>query len=95
MSVGSGGTGKASGIVRCHYGVPALAAMAWWSLPLFENAAQAFGAVGRMLGPEAIGKAYDLWGSLIAFLLAGGVMGAGIGAVTGLGQARPKVRAEG
>ena len=38
------------------------------------GAAQAFGAIGRMFGPEAIGKAYDLWGSLTAFLLAGGVM---------------------
>jgi len=38
------------------------------------GAAQAFGAIGRMVGPEAIGKAYDLWGSLTAFLLAGGVM---------------------
>jgi len=38
------------------------------------GAAQAFGAIGRMLGPEAIGKAYDVWGALIAFLAAGGVM---------------------
>lgn len=33
----SGGTGKSSGIVRAHYGVPSLAAMAWRSLPLFEK----------------------------------------------------------
>lgn len=38
------------------------------------GAAQAFGAIGRMLGPEAIGKAYDAWGTLAAFLAAGGVM---------------------
>lgn len=33
----SGGTGKSSGIVRAHYGVPSIAAMAWRSLPLFEQ----------------------------------------------------------
>lgn len=33
----SGGTGKSSGIVRAHYGVPSLAAMAWRSLPLLEK----------------------------------------------------------
>jgi glycine/D-amino acid oxidase-like deaminating enzyme len=38
-TVGSGGTGKSSGIVRCHYGVTSLAAMATRSLDLFENAA--------------------------------------------------------
>ena len=34
----SGGTAKSSGIVRCHYGVPSLAAMAWTGLQVFENA---------------------------------------------------------
>jgi sarcosine oxidase subunit beta len=33
----SGGTGKSSGIVRAHYGVPSIAAMAWRSVPLFEE----------------------------------------------------------
>ena len=33
----SGGTGKSSGIVRAHYGVPSIAAMAWRSLPTFER----------------------------------------------------------
>lgn len=33
----SGGTGKSSGIVRAHYGVPSIAAMAWRSLPVFEK----------------------------------------------------------
>jgi glycine/D-amino acid oxidase-like deaminating enzyme len=33
----SGGTGKSSGIVRAHYGVPSIAAMAWRSLPVFEE----------------------------------------------------------
>jgi sarcosine oxidase subunit beta len=36
-----GGTGKSSGIVRSHYGVPSIAAMAARSLPVFEE-----------LGPE-------------------------------------------
>lgn len=42
-TVGSGGTGKSSGIVRCHYGVPSLAAMAAWSLDTFERAEELFG----------------------------------------------------
>jgi sarcosine oxidase subunit beta len=33
----SGGTGKSSGIVRAHYGVPSIAAMALRSLPVFEE----------------------------------------------------------
>jgi sarcosine oxidase subunit beta len=32
-----GGTGKSSGIVRAHYGVPSIAAMAWRSQPVFEE----------------------------------------------------------
>ncbi|MFE3193735.1 NAD(P)/FAD-dependent oxidoreductase [Nocardia sp. NPDC059240] len=39
----SGMTGKSSGVVRCHYGVPALAAMSWWSVPFFENAREILG----------------------------------------------------
>jgi glycine/D-amino acid oxidase-like deaminating enzyme len=42
-TVGSGGTGKSSGVVRCHYGVSSLAAMAATGLELFENAAQILG----------------------------------------------------
>ena len=42
-TVGSGGTGKSSGVVRCHYGVTSLAAMATRSLDLFENAADILG----------------------------------------------------
>ena len=43
-SVGSGGSGKSSGIVRCHYGIPSLAAMAWRALPVLENASEILGA---------------------------------------------------
>ena len=42
-TVGAGGTGKSSGVVRCHYGVSSLARMATTSLETFENAADLFG----------------------------------------------------
>jgi sarcosine oxidase subunit beta len=42
-TVGSGMTGKSSGIVRCHYGVSSLAAMATVGLEVFENAQDIFG----------------------------------------------------
>lgn len=42
-TVGSGGTGKSSGVVRCHYGVRSLAAMATRSLEVFENAGEILG----------------------------------------------------
>jgi glycine/D-amino acid oxidase-like deaminating enzyme len=42
-SVGSGMTGKSSGIVRCHYGVSSLAAMAAVGLEVFEKADEIFG----------------------------------------------------
>lgn len=37
-TLSSGGTGKSSGVVRCHYGVRSLAAMAWSSLPTLRDA---------------------------------------------------------
>ena len=43
-TVASGMTAKSSGIVRCHYGVSSLAAMATQSLDLFENAAEILGS---------------------------------------------------
>ena len=42
-TVGSGGTGKSSGVVRCHYGVSSLAAMATRSLDVLEQAADVLG----------------------------------------------------
>lgn len=42
-TVGSGMTGKSSGIVRCHYGVSSLAAMATAGLEVFEKAEEIFG----------------------------------------------------
>ncbi|OHV34787.1 MULTISPECIES: NAD(P)/FAD-dependent oxidoreductase [Pseudofrankia] len=54
-TLASGGTGKSSGIVRCHYGVPSLAAMAWRSLPVFEElgAAVGFRQVGYLVAVGA------------------------------------------
>ena len=43
-TVGSGGTGKSSGVVRCHYGIPSLAAMAWRAVPVLEHAREVLGA---------------------------------------------------
>ncbi|MDL9935348.1 FAD-binding oxidoreductase [Gordonia sp. ABSL1-1] len=42
-TVGGGMTGKSSGIVRCHYGVSSLAAMATVGLEVFEKAEEIFG----------------------------------------------------
>jgi sarcosine oxidase, subunit beta len=43
-TIGSGGSGKSSGIVRCHYGIRSLAAMAWHALPILEQAEETLGA---------------------------------------------------
>ncbi|MGE0783015.1 NAD(P)/FAD-dependent oxidoreductase, partial [Mycolicibacterium sp.] len=42
-TIASGMTGKSSGIVRCHYGVSSLAAMAAYGLEVFEQAEYIFG----------------------------------------------------
>lgn len=42
-SLASGGTGKSSGIVRSHYGVPSIAALAERSLPTFERLGEEVG----------------------------------------------------
>jgi glycine/D-amino acid oxidase-like deaminating enzyme len=39
----SGMTGKSSGVVRCHYGTPSLAAMAWYGVDIFTRATELFG----------------------------------------------------
>ena len=43
-AVGSGFTAKSSGIIRCHYGVASIAAMAWRSLPVLEDARESLDA---------------------------------------------------
>ena len=63
-ALGSGGTGKSSGIVRCHYGIRSLAAMAWHALPILEGAPEILGAesgyrrTGYLVGvgPQNIGS---------------------------------------
>jgi sarcosine oxidase, subunit beta len=42
--VGSGFTAQSSGIIRCHYGVSSIAAMAWRSLPILEDAKESLDA---------------------------------------------------
>lgn len=55
----SGMTGKSSGIVRCHYGVPSLAAMAWHGVDVFSRAEDIFGTdigfrqTGYVVGVDA------------------------------------------
>lgn len=39
----SGMTGKSSGVVRCHYGNPSLAAMSWYGVDIFTRATEIFG----------------------------------------------------
>ncbi len=41
--MGSGGTGRSSGVVRCHYGIRSLAAMAWRSLPVLAGGVDRLG----------------------------------------------------
>lgn len=42
-TLASGETARSSGIVRCHYGVPSLAAMAWRGLRVLERAEEVLG----------------------------------------------------
>jgi sarcosine oxidase, subunit beta len=42
-SLCSGMTGKSSAVVRCHYGIASLAAMAWYGVNVFERALDLFG----------------------------------------------------
>lgn len=49
-TVGSGMTGKSSGIVRCHYGVSSLAAMAAVGLEFFEKAPELLGLSDTDIG---------------------------------------------
>lgn len=55
-AIGSGGTGRSAGIVRCHYGVPEVAALARESLEVFQHAEEILGAsvdfeqVGYLVG---------------------------------------------
>jgi glycine/D-amino acid oxidase-like deaminating enzyme len=63
-TIGSGGSGKSSGIVRCHYGIRSLAAMAWHALPILAGAPEVLGAesgyrkTGYLVGvgPQNVGS---------------------------------------
>lgn len=54
--IGSGATGKSSGVLRCHYGHPVLAYMAWKSLETFRFSHEVLGddvgyrPIGYMVG---------------------------------------------
>lgn len=43
-AIASGGSGKTSGVVRCHYGIRSLAAMAWRSLEVLAHSMEILGA---------------------------------------------------
>lgn len=50
----AGMTGKSSGIVRCHYGVPSLAAMARYGVEVFTHADEMFGTdIGWTTSPAS------------------------------------------
>ncbi|MEV2226610.1 FAD-dependent oxidoreductase [Nocardia vinacea] len=70
--LGGGGTGKSSGIVRAHYGVPSIAAMAWRSLPLFEQ-------LGAEVGFRQVGYTVIVGEENIEPLEANTVMHQGLG----------------
>jgi sarcosine oxidase subunit beta len=68
----SGGTGKSSGIVRAHYGVPSIAAMAWRSVPVFEE-------LGAEVGFRQVGYAVVVGEENAAPLKANTAMHQGLG----------------
>jgi sarcosine oxidase subunit beta len=80
-TVGSGGTGKSSGIVRCHYGVPSLAAMAWKGTQLFENAVE---ILGDEIGFTQTGYVVGVGPQNVDALKANLEVQAGVGIATGL-----------
>ncbi|MCV2393828.1 FAD-binding oxidoreductase [Actinotalea sp. M2MS4P-6] len=51
-AIASGGTGRSAGIVRCHYGVPEIAALARESLTVFSEAEE---RLGSPVGFEQVG----------------------------------------
>ncbi|NUR98462.1 MAG: FAD-binding oxidoreductase [Kribbellaceae bacterium] len=77
----SGGTGKSSGIVRVHYGVPSIAAMAWRSLPVFEK-------LGAEVGFRQTGYAVLVGEENVQPLKANTAMHQGLGADVDLIDAR-------
>lgn len=68
----SGGTGKSSGIVRAHYGVPSIAALSWKSVPTME-------ALGGEIGFRQVGYSVIVADDNTAALRANVAMQQGLG----------------
>lgn len=75
-TLGSGGTGKSSGVVRCHYGVASLAAMAWRGTEVLESALE---VLGTGVGFEQVGYVVGVGAPDEAALRANVVMQQGLG----------------
>jgi glycine/D-amino acid oxidase-like deaminating enzyme len=59
-SLCSGMTAKSSAVIRCHYGNPSLAAMAWYGVQVFEQATELFGDdIGFRQCGYVVGVGYD------------------------------------
>jgi sarcosine oxidase, subunit beta len=80
-TVGCGFTGKSSGIVRCHYGVPSLAAMAWTGVSLFSHAVE---LLGEDIGFAQVGYVVGVGGANVTALEANVAMQRSLGIETGL-----------
>ena len=68
----SGGTGKSSGIVRAHYGVPSIAKLSWNSVPVIE-------ALGSEIGFRQVGYTVIVGEDNVAALEANIAMQQGLG----------------
>ena len=75
-AIGSGGTGKSSGVVRCHYGIRSLAAMAWRSLPVLREWNE---TLGEDTGFHETGYLVGVGGANVGSLLANVAMHRSIG----------------
>lgn len=75
------GTGKSSGVVRCHYGVASLAAMAWYGVQTFEDAAE---ALDTDIGFVQVGYVVGVGPSDVAALTANVAMQQGLGIPVGI-----------
>jgi sarcosine oxidase, subunit beta len=80
-TVGSGGTGKSSGIVRCHYGVASLAAMANKGVSVFSRARE---LLGEDIGFEQTGYVVGVGEPNVAALEANVARQRSLGIETGL-----------
>ena len=72
----SGMTGKSSGVVRCHYGTPSIAAMSWYGVHVLSNAHE---ILGDEVGFEQCGYVVAVNGPNEAALRANVAMHKGLG----------------